>query len=54
MKLIDKQCFCDDGSYLDTKKGKCTFCHPTCKTCSGPSKTDCKKPCYEDRTFVKG
>ncbi|KAF8528206.1 insulin-like growth factor binding protein, partial [Hysterangium stoloniferum] len=30
---------CPDGSF--TNNGNCTLCSPTCKTCSGPTSSDC-------------
>lgn len=42
---------CNVGFYLNITDNKCYSCSSTCKTCSGPSSSQCLT-CY-DNLFIK-
>ena len=34
-------CLCDGNTWIDEQTDLCVACHPSCKTCYGPSDTEC-------------
>jgi proprotein convertase subtilisin/kexin type 5 len=41
MQTLQCEILCEEGTYGDTNLGTCQYCHPTCETCSGGSKSAC-------------